>query len=375
MMQDGLLSLAIAADGYRVLRDGTDEMWVRSGEPEDWGAVRAMTAGQRDIAVRIAESDTLVLTLAAMPRSRHELRALVSAAAPILPGELAWTEARALVEGGAETQVVRRAWLAPKVNELERELPHRLRLLVEPTGAALWYRSPAARSRNLMTGAVVGAALAISIAAIAMARHSSRDAVTYLALPGVAVAPQSAGLSAILTRLVPLLPPGAQLMGIARDRRGMLSVGVATVDPDGLRATAGDTFIQHWRETGRGQIPGSGYRVDFTLIGMGDLVPARAARALFAATRAEAEQTARSAILAVPRDRAVVAELNPGISPEAGPLVFAMRIAGPQGGVLALADRIESGLPPARFVEWRLEPQASGIRLTGTLELPWRTAS
>ena len=52
-------------------------------------------------------------------------------------------------------------------------------------------------------------------------------------------------------------------------------------------------------------------------------------------------------------------------------LSIRLRVAGPQANVLAFVHAVEAGQPAMRFVDWRVERDAPGFALSGSLFVPW----
>jgi hypothetical protein len=166
------------------------------------------------------------------------------------------------------------------------------------------------------------------------------------------------------------VPPGSDLAEIARDSAGRTSIQVDSSDPESLRAAFSDNLSAGWREASQSRT-GRGYRTRFVWDGVTNVEPSRPAAPLAALDREQAIALATRALQTKAQSKVVALELNAAHGAAAAPLEFAVRIAGPQAAVLALADEIESASPAARFTEWRLRPEGEGVRLTGTLAVPW----
>lgn len=373
MIETGVVALCLGERHFVARLSETEQISIERGDRSGWDDLRPALKAQRRLMVRVPEAATFPLALARQPRSRRELRAMLRETAPVVPGELAWTWPRPLDLGGAVLIIVRRPWLDERIAEIERELPTSLHLVVDPTGDALIYRSPAARRRNSISAATVAAALFIAVAALLVSRP--QPDLPVLAAPPVADAaalPRSASVAATLLGLGFPKSPEGPAVAIHSDRFGMTTIEVDVADPDLLRLRLEqEGALTRFREIRQVRIPDAGYRVTYRSALAPASAPGGVAPPLAVSSREEAIAQVTRRLTSAATVQAIVLRLTPTPGSAAGALEFAFDLTGPQPAVLGIIDEIESGRPPARVLDWRVVPDVAGVRLSGTLQVPW----
>lgn len=345
---------------------------------EDLPALQALAATARKspgFAIHIPEEMTLPLHLPQMPRSPSEARRMLRDAAPLPLDALAWTRPRPGVDGGAVITVVRRAWLEPRIAKLDAVSCSVKRLLVEPEGEPLVYRLPSVRRRNAITASIIAGSVAVSAVALSLvASNRQTDIASTQSLSG---ADREFGVVAqTLSAIATALPSDAQIVEIEKRADGTNALRLTVADPDALRDSLAFTHAPGgWRETARVSQPNDGYSVTYRAEPGTTLTAKRALPVLSARTPRDAARMAISGLRAA-ADRQRI-QLNVGQVADSGAslLSFGVSAAGSQAAVLAFADRIESGPPPARLTAWTIRADPLGVRLSATVLVPWARRS
>jgi len=368
------MAIRLEDDWYEWTPEIGETVRVARGDVAGLQALCIPGPGQKRLTLHVPEHASLDLILPAMPRTSSEVRLMLRDAAPVATRDLAWTCPRSIDDEGAIVALVRRAWLDPRVAEVEGALGIVPRVIVEPTGHPLIYRSPAQRRRNLVTSAVVGASAVISILALALVppEEPTRPMPSPLALAGAM--PSRTGIIQTVTALGGAAPGPEGLAALSAGSDGRRSVQFLVSDPDALRATLVTIpALRGYREMAQSREAAGGYRVTYTSTRQAQRpIATRSAPILVAASRADAVNRVRSLLLAEGVRRVI--QLRLGGDAAGGSARLRMRIdaVGPQGALLEFADRIESGIPPALITDWQLQPDPLGVRLTGTVAVPWR---
>ncbi len=368
-METGIVALRIDREGFVALRDEAEIFVIRRGDPADWEVVRRLAVGQRWLAVHVPDWAALQVALPARTRKRRELREMLRDAAPVLPEELVWTSPRSLDDGKAGVSVVRRLWLDDHCVEVETEMPMALHVIVEPTGDPLRYRSPAVRLRNRLTATIVSGSLLVSAIALALTARGTPPSEQLLGFTGLGATPS---VSATLLKLGFSAPAGTRLVAISADPSGSVALELDAPDPNIVhRVMAGQRSLGRWTQTRQVRRADASYRVTYRASPVGTVRGHHLVLPLAARSPGEAITLATSILSEHARAGRVELQLTRGSASASNPLVFGVSLAGPQASVLALADRIQSGTPAIRIDNWRLQPDPTGVRLTGALVVPW----
>ncbi len=365
------MSLRLDEDGYIWTSEAGEATFITRGDAQAVKAIRGEIGRQKRVALKVAESATLKIRLIRMPKTRAETRSMLRDLSPVPLGEVAWTRPRPLDEGATLT-LVKRAWLDPRVAEIETALGIEPRVIVEPDGDLLVYRSPAHRRRNMVTRAVVAASIAIAAVALNMSRDTEGVAVAEVADAGFGTLPDHGAVARTVSTIAETGLAEQSLVAISSDATGNASVEMLINDPDTLQADLLSTgALRSFQETARTSEQNGGYRVAYS-----SRFPTpkslRSAPVLTATNRAKAASRLRAMLEAEASSRVIELRLDGDGNAGTAPISMKIDAVGPQGAVLGLADRIESGLPPVRLTQWRLQADSAGARLTGTLVAPWR---
>ncbi len=139
------------------------------GGAEGWDALHTALGANADITALVAETETFSLDLPQMPASRRELRRMLHAAAPVVPGHLRWTAPLANPVTGRVTVTLARAeWLDRRIAAIERQLKPRSLTVTDAHGRAFGYVAPGKRHRRLAVAGISGLALLLALAAGAL---------------------------------------------------------------------------------------------------------------------------------------------------------------------------------------------------------------
>ncbi len=199
------------------------------GGADGWDALHTALGANADITALVAETETFSLDLPQMPASRGELRRMLHAAAPVVPGHLRWTAPLANpVTGRVTVTLARTEWLDRRIAAIERQLKPRSLTVTDAQGRAFGYVAPGKRHRRLASAGISGLALLLALAAGALLMRdagsdgeSPPDPPERLA-PIAARGPQAAVPSVATKAAPPVTPPPEQtgapafaLVGIA----------------------------------------------------------------------------------------------------------------------------------------------------------------
>ena len=365
--------IAIGESGVTVRLTGGDEFRLAFGrDPEGWRALRGRLAGCQPIIAVVAATATFDLCMSGVPTGWRHLRRAVAEAAPVVPDQLAWTRPRQLGAGQPAVTAVRRAWLDERLGLLERAAGGVLQPVAEADLAPFLYRSPAARRRLSVTLAI--AALPLLQLALLVAVPYWRESGGVGSAPGMPAESLFArpGLAASVTALAAQLPPGATFAALGRDRSGAIRVELDTPDPERLRrGLVSRAFMPGLADSGSARLVGKAFRLTFGgVLELPAPPDAGSASPLPAASAAAAATAATARLRALAGNAPLVVEVLPGTAGP-GQIAASVSVSGQQAAVLAYADRLESSRPVMRFGEWRLVPDAAGVRLSGTVIVPW----
>lgn len=364
-------ALRIEENGYTSLVAGDDPVYIEADDRAGWNELRTALRGRNRLTLHVPAAASLELTLLAGPRTGRAARALLADATPVPLSELAWTRPAPIEGDGTKVTLVRRAWLDPRVEAVERALGIVAHVVVEPHGAVLVYRAPAQRQRRAITTATVFLSAVVAAAALATLPDRQTSAPT---APTAALDPLPAGdaVAATIAALAAAAPVGAMVVAMSADGTGGVSMEVAIADADTPRVPLSTTAtLSGLREIAQVPDPAGGYRVTYQGRLPAGRTAARTVDIMAAASRSAAIAAARQHLAVEASRRGVALTLGGDTGAGTAPLRFAYAAAGPQGAVIALADALESGSPPTRLREWQLRPADAGVELTGTLTLPW----
>jgi hypothetical protein len=368
-------ALRIEREGWSVIRDSEADLFVQRGDAAGWQSLRELLKCQQRLSVRIPEWATLPVTLPWHPTTRAELRAMLNDASPLDPSKLAWTEPHAREDGSASTILVRRDFLDEHVGSLEQSLAIMPQVILEPSGKRLNYRLPSERRRNTVTAAIVGGSLAVSLAALAIAWVEAKPTPALPADLSMASLPQTPSIAATLLKLDLGRLSSAQLSAVSSDRSGVITVEVVTNDLAALQEELrGRAAESSYRMAASDVTPAGAARLTFSPAAAVIVPSARLAPVLTAASEPQALAIVAQQLHTVARARGARLRLVESVGSRPGQLEFSVDLTGTEAAVLAVAQDAESGAPPKRFREWRLEGDAAGLRLTGTLMVPWMAA-
>lgn len=355
---------------------------IRLGIDSDakaWKRLRGQLAGYQPIPVIITNAATFELVLPEVPRGRRQLWRCIGQLAPVLPDQLIWTEPRPGGSGEPLVTLVRRSWLEPRILRIEAKAGLVLRPVAERNLAPFLYCPPLERRRFVLTISVIALSLGVVAVSLGIAGQQKRH--------GVAAQPASAaaqtvfferpGFAATLARAAVALPQHCTLAAIVFDRSGGTNLELNTADPDQLRsALAGRELAPGFVETGHVRLMGTVFRVTFRRAARPRALATglRTAPPLAAPSLGRAQNTATQHVSEQARSAALDLRLEPAPA-QPDMLMFAFVLTGPQAAVLTFADHIESTPPVIRLIDWRLDPDPSGVRLSGTMAVPWARAS
>ena len=364
--------VARVADGHEISL-GIDS------DGEAWKRLRGQLADHQPIPVVIPTTATFELVLPEVPRGRRQLRHCIGQLAPVVQDQLAWTEPRPGESGEPVVTAVRRSWLEEWIGRIEAKTGLVLRPVAERDLAPFLYRPPLERHRLVVTILVIASSVGVAGGTLGIAGRQERHEA---AAPPVTPAAQSAfferpGFSATLAPAAVALPPHCAFAAIVHDRSGSTSLELDTADPELLRAAlAGRELAPGFVETGQVRLLGTAFRVAFRRAAL-PWAPAtglRTATPLAAPSLGRAHNTAAQHVSEQARAAALDLRLAPAPA-QPDTLMFAFVLTGPQAAVLTFADHLESEPPVMRLIDWRLVPDPAGVRLSGTMAVPWARAS
>lgn len=328
----------------------------------------------------IPVSKCLEIVLPRSPAGRLDLTSMLAEHAPVLPRHLAWTCPVATASGTARITLVRRDWLDGYIGELERERGCRVEARTERDGRLFQYASPATRRARYITLGVWIVSLAISAGMlIAMpALGGPLEAPTKTQVDNVAANPAflRAGVSQTLAGQPLAGLPTGWLNVVAVKRDGSLTVELQAPDPDLLRDTVVEqSLLPDYRELSQRRDQAGNYRVTYGL-DQGSLPVAMSRGApqiavLSARDSDHAIAQAEQALIAYIAKQGLQLGMISSAPERTGSVELTIELVGPQDKVLAVVQMIETGRPPARFVEWELTPDRAGTRLAAILTVPW----
>lgn len=379
MTERSAVLIRIGEAGVTVRLPGGEEARLAFGSDRDeWHALRGQLASHQTVTTVVPAAATFDLRLPELPRTRRRLRQVVAEIAPVVPGQLVWTRPRQLGPGQPAVTVVRRTWLDERVGLLEGATDLVLEPVAEHNLSPFLYRSPAARHRMTITLAI----LALPLVALALLRFApvwreGKTAAVHSAPAGpVAEVFASPSLAATVTALAARLPRNTAFAAMGRDRSGVTTVEADTPDPDLLRtALGGRDLAPGLSDSGRARLMGKVFRLTFGgLLSLPSSSAAESAPPLAAPTAEAAGLAAADHLRALAKGAALELKVRRGeVAP--GRVTLGLAVTGPQATVLSFADRLESSQPVMRFSEWRLVPDAAGVRLSGTVVVPWFRAT
>lgn len=370
--------LDIGETGVIVRLPGGEEIELAFGRDRaGWRALPGMLASRPPVVAVVSAKASFALRLPDQTCTTRQLRRAVAKAAPVSPRQLAWTRPRQIGPGRPEITLVRRTWLNERLALLERETGQVLQPVAAHDLAPFLYRSPAARRRLAVTLAFVALPL-LQLAFISAMPdwRGSATGLTGATSQSGAGALAGPGLAASVAAVAANLPPGTTIAALARDRAGILSIDVKTPDPEGLHnALPRRELAPGLAHTGKDRLEGKAFRMTFSGV---LALPVQAATARGALLHAKSPAAAAAAATSRIRGLASGAPLTvEALSAQTGPdrISVQLAVSGPQAAVLAYANALESSSPVVRLLEWRLVPDASGTRLSGTAVAPWRRGS